>query len=488
MGTYTSFDFTFSLKFEMAEGKEHGGIVIVGHVDAGKSTTTGHLLFELGGMSERDLDKLRKEADAQGKGSFAFAYFMDKQKDERERGVTISCTTKEFFTEKYHYSIIDAPGHRDFIKNMISGAAQADVALLMVPANAGGFETSIARGNHKKGEVQGQTRQHARLCHLLGIEQLIVGVNKMDEKSCNWSEARFNEIKGEVEKMLTKIGYKTKKIPFIPMSGFLGVNLTDKGNEIRDKEMPWYKGWSCTIKKKKISGMTLLEALNTVAKPPKRDKKKPFRMPVSGVYKIKGVGDVITGRLEQGILKPNEVVRFAPSGIEGKAFTIEMHHKNVALAQVGDNVGVNVKGLPKENMPKVGDVMSVEGADGDDDPPKAAETFRAAVFVQDHPGQLKSASADGKGGFTPSIHVRTAKAPCQLMKILWKRGKSTSNVKVEDPKFIEAGDEAEVIFKPKMPLCVDAYDVCKPLGRMAAMDSNSLIMLGRVLESTKKED
>merc|ERR1712039_409000 len=385
-------------------------------------------------------------------------------------------------------TIIDAPGHRDFIKNMISGAAQADVALLMVPASTGGFETSIAKGNRKKGEVQGQTRQHARLCHLLGIEQLIVGVNKMDEKSCNWSKDRFEEIKGEVEKMLTKIGYKTKKIPFIPMSGFLGVNLTDKGNSIRDEKMPWYKGWKVSIKKEKIEGKTLYDALENVAKPPKRDKKKPFRMPVSGVYKIKGVGDVITGRIEQGTLKPGCNVGFAPTGCGGKLFSIEMHHKSVESAGPGDNVGINVKGLPKENMPKVGDVCFIDGEDGDDSPPAAAQESKAAVFVQDHPGQLRCANDQGKGGFTPSIHVRTAKAPCQMMKILWKRGKSTSNVKVEFPAFIEAGDEAKVIFMPKMPLCVDAYDVCKPLGRMAAMDSNSLIMLGRVLEATKKED
>merc|ERR1712050_774139 len=277
----------------------------------------------------------KEEAEAQGKASFAFAFFMDKSKDERARGVTISCTTKEFFTEKYHYSIIDAPGHRDFIKNMISGAAQADVALLMVPANTGGFETSIAKGNRKKGEVQGQTRQHARLCHLLGIEQLVVGVNKMDEKSCNWSKDRFNEIKGEVEKMLTKIGYKTKKIPFIPMSGFLGVNLTDKGNAIRDEKMPWYKGWTVTIKKNKIEGKTLFDALELVAKPPKRDMKKPFRMPVSGVYKIKGVGDVITGRIEQGTIKPNTMVSFAPTRVGGKVFSIEMHHKTFPSAGPG---------------------------------------------------------------------------------------------------------------------------------------------------------
>jgi len=474
----------------MAEGKDHLGIVIVGHVDAGKSTTTGHLLFELGGMSDRDLEKLKKEAEAMGKGSFAFAYFMDKNKDERARGVTIACTTKEFFTNKYHYSIIDAPGHRDFIKNMISGAAQADVALLMVPANKGGFEISIARGNHKKNEVQGQTRQHARLCHLLGIEQLIVGVNKMDEKSVKWDKGRFDEIKGEVDKMLTKIGYKTKKIPFIPMSGFLGVNLTDKGNALRDEKMPWYKGWSVTIKKKKIEGKTLYDALELVAKPPKRDTTKPFRMPVSGVYKIKGVGDVITGRIEQGGLKPNEVVGFAPSGIEGKAFTIEMHHKQVELAHVGDNVGVNVKGLPKDNLPKVGDVMYVASESADTKPKQVTE-FTVMAFVADHPGQLKPANKKGDewvGGFTPTIHVRTAKAPCQMKQIKWKMGKSTGNSKVESPPFVEAGDSAEVVFAPKMPFVCASYDTCKPLGRMAAMDQNSLIMLGKITNVVYKTE
>jgi elongation factor 1-alpha len=462
-----------------AENKKHLGLVVVGHVDAGKSTTTGHLMFELGGINERDMEKLRKEAEAQGKGSFAFAFFMDKSKDERARGVTIACTTKEFFTDRYHYTIIDAPGHRDFIKNMISGASQADVALLMVPANKGGFETSIQKGNHKKGEVQGQTRQHARLLHLLGVEQVICGINKMDDKSVGYKQSRYKEIKSEVAKMLTKIGFKTKKIPFIPMSGWQGDNLTTK-----TENMDWYKGFKVKPKKKEIEGWTLLDALNDVVSCPKRPKKKPFRMPVSGVYKIKGVGDVITGRIEQGQLTPNTMVQFAPTGVDGKAFSIEMHHKTVPKAGPGDNVGVNVKSLDKDNMPKVGDVMFIQNEDGDDSPPAAAETFRAAVFVQDHPGQLRC-SVQGRGGFTPSIHVRTAKAPCQMLEILWKRGKSTNNVKIEAPLYIEAGDEAEVVFKPKMPLCVDAYDTCKPLGRMAAMDSNSLIMLGRVLEADK---
>jgi len=232
------------------KGKKHLGIVVVGHVDAGKSTTTGHLMFKLGGLDERTMTKLQAEADAVGKGSFAFAFFMDKSKDERARGVTIACTTKEFFTDKYHYTIIDAPGHRDFIKNMISGASQADVALLMVPANKGGFETSIQKGNHKKGEVQGQTRQHARLLHLLGVEQVIVGVNKMDStKPKPYSEDRFKEINKEVKKMLTKIGFKTKKIPFVPMSGFQGDNLIEESTN-----MDWYKGFKVKPKKKEVEG------------------------------------------------------------------------------------------------------------------------------------------------------------------------------------------------------------------------------------------
>jgi len=472
----------------MADGKPHLGLVIVGHVDAGKSTTTGRLLFELGGMSDRDLEKLKKEAAELGKESFLFAFFMDKGKDERERGVTIQCCTREFFTESYHYTIIDAPGHRDFIKNMISGAAQADVALLMVPSNKGGFETSIAKGNHKKGEVQGQTRQHARLCHLLGIEQVICGINKMDSKSVMWSEDRYNEIKAEVDKMLTKIGYKTKKIPFIPMSGFLGDNLAEPS-----KNMPWYKGFEVKVKKEKVKGHTLVDALEKVVRPPKRNDKKAFRMPVSGVYKIKGVGDVVTGRVEQGKITPGVKVKFYPTGCTGDIFSIEMHHKNVDMAHCGDNVGLNVKKLPKENMPHTGDVMAIDDIKEDPEPPRAAKEFTALVFVQDHPGKLscgkqekdkKTGTMVDKGGFTPSIHIRTAKAPCQMTAINWKMGKSTANAKVEGVPYIEAGDQAEVVFKPRLPIVVQPFDLCKPLGRVAAMDSNSLIMLGKVTKVT----
>ncbi|MBA43069.1 MAG: elongation factor 1-alpha [Magnetococcales bacterium] len=458
------------------EGKQHLGVVICGHVDAGKSTTTGHLLFRLGVMSDREKEKLEQRAKQLGKDSFSFAFYMDTQKDEQERGITISCRTKEFYTDKYHYSIIDAPGHRDFIKNMISGAAQADVAVLMVPAD-GNFEKSIARGNHKKGEVMGQTRQHANLCNLLGINQLIVCINKMDEASVNYSQKRFDEIKSEVSHMIENAGYKGARVPFIPISGFKGDNLVDKSDK-----MDWYKGFNVQVSKtEKVEGYTLLDALNNVARVPKRATEASFRMPVSGVYKIKGVGDVITGRIEQGTLKPNTPVQFCPSGSSGKVFTIEMHHKTVSEATPGDNVGLNVKALPKEKMPKVGDIM-YDPTQGE---LKHVKSFRAVVVVQDHPGQLRPSKEDTKGqttgGFTPSVFVRTSKAPCRLDNIHWRQGKKTQGAKIENPEFLEAGDQAEITVTPKMPFYLETFTSCKGLGRVAFMDSNTLVMLGKVL-------
>merc|ERR1711935_511928 len=272
----------------MAAEKVHMSVVICGHVDSGKSTTTGRLLFELGGIEERTMTKLKEEAERLGKGSFAFAFYMDTQKDERERGVTIKCTTKELFTDLYHYSIIDAPGHRDFIKNMISGAAQADVAVLMVPAD-GNFTTAIQKGDHKAGQVQGQTRQHARLINLLGVKQLVVGVNKMDApETAEYKEARFTEIADEMRSTLIKVGWPKpfvmNRTPVIPISGWHGDNLLNQS-----ANMPWWKGQKVKIsKEKQMTVTTLREALNDFVQPAKRDPEKSMRLPISGVYKIKG--------------------------------------------------------------------------------------------------------------------------------------------------------------------------------------------------------
>jgi elongation factor 1-alpha len=461
----------------MSDGKTHLSIVICGHVDAGKSTTTGRLIFELGGISERDVEKLKAEAEKLGKSSFAFAFYMDRQKEERERGVTIACTTKEFFTESYHYTVIDAPGHRDFIKNMITGASQADIALLMVPAD-GNFTTAIAKGNAKAGEVQGQTRQHSVLINLLGVKQLVVGVNKMDCDVAKYGEARYTEIRDEMCHMLKKVGWKKgfvdKQLPVLPISGWMGDNLITKS-----ANMAWWKGMEIESLdgKEKIQCDCLLDVLEKLVKPPARDSTGKMRVPLSGVYKIKGVGDVLTGRVEQGAVKPGDEVMFMPThssstSCTGKVFTVEMHHKNVPAAFQGDNVGMNTKALPKDNMPRVGDVMILKS----DDSLKRTAEFSCQVQVLNHPGELKV-------GYCPIAFVRTGRSAVKLSKIAWKMGKSTGGTKVEDPIMIKAGEVGMAEFQPQQPFVVDSFKSCAGLGRCAIMEGNSVVMLGKATKT-----
>jgi len=466
----------------MATEKAHLSIVICGHVDSGKSTTTGRLLFELGGIPEREMEKLKAEAERLGKSSFAFAFYMDRQKEERERGVTISCTTKEFFTEKWHYTIIDAPGHRDFIKNMISGAAQADVALLMVPAD-GNFTTAIQKGNHKAGEVQGQTRQHARLINLLGVKQLVIGVNKMDTDTAGpYSKTRYDEVGGEMKNMLIKVGWKKdfveKCVPVLPLSGWVGDNLLKKS-----VNMDWWTGVDVqSEQKEKYHIDTLYDFLNNMCSPPGRNDTAPMRMPVSGIYKIKGVGDVLAGRVEQGIVKPNEDVVFMPThttanACAGKVFTIEMHHTRHETAKPGDNVGLNIKGLEKQNMPRVGDVMIYKK----DKSLSEVGQFTAQIQTLDIPGEIKA-------GYSPIGFVRCGRSACRATGFNFKVGKETGGKKMESPHSLKSNEMAEVVFRPQQPLVVDSFKNCEGLSRIAFLDGNTAVMLGKVVAVTSKAD
>jgi elongation factor 1-alpha len=462
-------------------GKKHVSLVICGHVDAGKSTTTGHLIFDLGGITEREMEKLKAEADAQGKSSFAFAFYMDKSKEERARGVTIACTTKEFYTDSYHYTIIDAPGHRDFIKNMITGASQADVAVIMVPAD-GNFTTAIAKGNHKQGIVQGQTRQHSRLINLLGVKQVAIGVNKMDCDVAGYKESRYNEIKDEMTLMLTRVGYKkayvTDSVPIVPISGWVGDNLVK-----HSAKMPWWKGQEVkTMSGKKVTVCTLLDVFENMIELPVRDGDKPMRTPISGVYKIKGVGDVVTGRVEQGSVKPGVTVVFLPTHsaskeCKGKVFTVEMHHKQQEQALCGDNVGLNMKGLNKENYPRVGDVMVLET----EKTLFNVSSFKAAVQVLDHPGELKA-------GYTPIGFVRTGRSAIKMAEIIWKKGKSTGGAKAEKPANVKANEMAYIMFEPMQPFVCDKFKNCEGLGRIAIMEGNGVVMLGKIMDVTEKKE
>jgi elongation factor 1-alpha len=296
--------------------KAHINLVVIGHVDSGKSTTTGHLIYKCGGIDKRTMEKYEKESEQIGKGSFKYAWVLDKLKAERERGITIDISLWKFQTEKYYYTVIDAPGHRDFIKNMITGTSQADIAMLMIASPQGEFEAGISK--------DGQTREHALLAYTLGVRQMIVCMNKMDEKSVNWSQDRYEEIKKELGTYLKKVGFDPTKIPFIPISGWHGDNMIE-----RSANLPWYKG------------PILIEALDQVI-PPKRPTEKPLRLPLQDVYKSGGIGTVPVGRVETGVLKPGMVVYFAPSNQQSEVKSVEMLHEQLPEAVPGDNVGFNV--------------------------------------------------------------------------------------------------------------------------------------------------
>jgi elongation factor 1-alpha len=431
----------------MGKAKEHVNLVVIGHVDAGKSTTTGHLIYKCGGIDKRTIEKFEKEAAELGKGSFKYAWVLDKLKAERERGITIDIALWKFQSPRFDFTVIDAPGHRDFIKNMITGTSQADVAVLVVDSSTGGFEAGIAK--------DGQTREHALLAYTLGIQQMIVAVNKMDDKTTMYSEARFNEIQTEVSNYLAKVGFKPKKIQFVPISGWAGDNMIDKSTN-----MPWYKG------------PYLLEALDSI-KPPKRPSDKPLRLPLQDVYKIGGIGTVPVGRVETGILKPGMVVNFAPTTVSTEVISVEMHHESVPEAFPGDNVGFNVKNVSVKDIRR-GNVAS----DTKNDPAKGADSFDAQVIVMNHPGEIRA-------GYAPVLDCHTAHIACKFAELNTKMDRRSGKILEENPKFLKAGDSGMVRMIPSKKMCVESFTEYPPLGRFAVRDMRVTVAVGVIKEVQK---
>jgi len=445
----------------MGKEKTHINIVVIGHVDSGKSTTTGHLIYKCGGIDKRTIEKFEKEAQEMGKGSFKYAWVLDKLKAERERGITIDIALWKFETPKYYVTIIDAPGHRDFIKNMITGTSQADCAVLIVAAGVGEFEAGISKN--------GQTREHALLAFTLGVKQLIIGVNKMDNTEPPYSEARFKEIVKEVEAYIKKIGYNPKQVPFVPISGWHGDNMLEASTN-----MSWFKGWNCEKSGTKMDGKTLMQALDSI-EPPKRPTDRPLRLPLQDVYKIGGIGTVPVGRVETGILTPGMVVTFAPCGITTEVKSVEMHHTALPEALPGDNVGFNIKNVSVKEVRR-GYVCG----DSKNDPPKETDEFRAQVIILNHPGQICA-------GYAPVLDCHTAHIACKFMELCEKIDRR-SGKKLEDaPQHVKSGDAAMVEMKPQKPMCVEAFSDYAPLGRFAVRDMRQTVAVG-VIKSVKKKD
>merc|ERR1712156_1172698 len=394
-----------------------------------------------------------------GKGSFKYAWVLDKLKAERERGITIDIALWKFETGKYYVTIIDAPGHRDFIKNMITGTSQADCGVLIIASGTGEFEAGISKN--------GQTREHALLAYTLGVKQLIVAVNKMDSTEPPYSQARFEEIQKEVSGFIKKVGYNPVAVPFVPISGWHGDNMLQTSSN-----MSWYKGWSVERKEGKASGTTLLEALDSII-PPTRPTDKPLRLPLQDVYKIGGIGTVPVGRVETGVLKPGMVVTFAPSQLITEVKSVEMHHESLPEAVPGDNVGFNIKNVSVKDI-KRGYVAS----DSKNKPATGVQDFTAQVIILNHPGEIHA-------GYTPVLDCHTAHIACKFTELLQKMDKRTGKVTEKDPKSIKTGDACMCLLKPTKPMVVETFKEYPPLGRFAVRDMKQTVAVGVVKTVTK---
>ncbi len=425
----------------MAKELPNMNVVFVGHVDAGKSTTVGRLMFDGGAVSEQEMAKLKEEAAKHGKQGFEFAYIMDNIKEERERGVTIDLAYKKLMTQKYQITIIDAPGHRDFVKNMITGASQADSAFLVIAAPSG---------------VQPQTTEHLWLLRTMGVSAVAVAVNKMDE--VEYSEEKFNAVKEDVTKLLKQVGYNPEEVPFLAISGLQGDNVVNKSDK-----MAWYKG--PTVKEQ----FDLFPA-------PERPVDLPMRMPVQDVYEITGIGTVPVGKIETGVMKQGHKVIVLPGrsgkGIEGEIKTIEAHHETLPEAEAGDNVGVNIRGVGKKDIAR-GDVICDA-----EKPAKIVDEFVAQVAVIAHPSVLAK-------GYTPVFHVHTAQVPCQFVELIEKT--SPDGTKQENPDFLKNGDLAKVRIKPMGNLVLETQADNPHMARFAIRDAGATVAAGVCVELTEKK-
>ncbi|MDP8011851.1 MAG: translation elongation factor EF-1 subunit alpha [Thermoplasmata archaeon] len=418
--------------------KPHMNVVFIGHVDHGKSTTVGRLLLDTGAIDARIIEQYRKEAQEKGKATFEFAWVMDRLKEERERGVTIDVAHKEFESSKYYITIIDAPGHRDFVKNMITGTSQADAAVLVVSAKEG---------------VQEQTREHIFLARALGVPQMIVAINKMDATTPPFSQEAFNSVKAEVEKLLKSVAYKD--IPFVPISGYLGDNVVKPS-----QNMPWY------------NGPTLVQAFDSL-KLPEKPIDKPLRIPIQDVYSITGIGTVPVGRVETGVLNVNDQVVFMPANKAGEVKSIEMHHQPLPKAEPGDNIGFNVRGISKNDI-KRGDVCGRP-----DNPPTVVQEFTAQIVVLNHPSVISP-------GYTPVFHAHTAQVACTITEIVKTLDPRTGGTKQEKPDFIKTGDVAIVKVTPTRPMVIEKSSEIPQLGRFAVRDMGITVAAGLCLDVVKK--
>ncbi|XP_053743888.1 HBS1-like protein isoform X1 [Synchiropus splendidus] len=438
---------TINIKDELEKrqgGKPLLNLVVIGHVDAGKSTLMGHLLYLLGNVNKRTMHKYEQESKKAGKASFAYAWVLDETGEERDRGVTMDVGMTKFETNSKVVTLMDAPGHKDFIPNMITGAAQADVAVLVVDASRGEFEAGFESG--------GQTREHALLVRSLGVTQLAVAVNKMDQ--VNWQQDRFQDITSKLGHFLKQAGFKESDVYFIPTSGLSGENLTTRSSV--SQLTSWF------------SGPSLLEQIDAFKAPP-RSVEKPFRLCVSDVFKDQGSGFCVTGKIEAGYIQTGDKILAMPPNETCTVKGITLHDSPMDWAAAGDHVSLTVTGMDIIKI-NVGCVFC-----DPKEPIRACTRFRARVL-------LFNIEVPITQGFPVLLHYQTVSEPATIRKLVSVLHKSSGEVLKKKPKCLGKGMNAIVEIQTQRPVSLELYKDYKELGRFMLRYVGSTIAAGVVTE------
>ena len=382
---------------------------MTGHVDAGKSTLMGRLLLDLNVVDQRTVDKYRKEAERIGKSSFALAWILDQRSEERSRGVTIDIATNKFETETTSFTILDAPGHRDVIPNMIAGAAQADFAILVVDASTGAFEAGL----------KGQTREHSLLIRSMGVSRIIVAVNKLDTVA--WDKERFDEISQQVSGFLSATGFQAKNRSFVPVSGLHGDNLVRRSTE---SAVSWY------------SGPTLIEELEA-SEPMTRALTKPLRMTISEVYRTALSPLTITGRIDAGSLQTGDALLVQPSGEKAYVKALEVDQETAEWAVAGQNVVIHLSNIDPIHA-RVGDIIC--------DPSKPIQTVDTFT--------MKALAFDILMPMQVDVHRGRLHSAGQIQELSAVLDKGTGAVTKKRPKIVKPASVARIVVKMnnKVPL------------------------------------
>jgi peptide chain release factor subunit 3 len=439
--------------------KRHLNIVFIGHVDAGKSTISGHIMYLSGMVDERTMEKYEREAKAKHRESWKFAWCMDTTDEERSRGKTQECGRGSFETEAKNYTILDAPGHKNFVPHMIGGASQADVAVLVISVRKGEFEAGFDRA--------GQTREHAVLAKTAGVKMLIVGINKMDDPSVAleggiWDEERYNEVKGFLEPFLKQTGFNIKtEVHFMPISGFTGWNLKVR---VDTKICPWYNGPS------------LLEFLDNL-QPQQRYFDLPLRFPVADKYKE--MGTCVMGKLEAGTIKVGEQLIVLPNKTPVVVENIFVDHKDGQLelteALPGDNIKMKIKGVEEDAL-RLGFVICRK-----ENMCRPCKWFDATVQILDYPSIICP-------GYSCVLHIHSAIEECSFYKLVAILDKKTRTVKQKEPKFCKQGDSVIIRIRMHRPICVERYKDFSQMGRFMLRDQGNTIGVGIINELKYPED